>query len=392
MPKLNLVRALCQLIFKNSSPDSIFVELAGHLSKMKPTGIQQETIYNFAFGALYALAKAERAGYPKQSEQLNRSAHRAIEVSTLASEMANKKRVPKARRGEWLGGFYFNDALFRSMVTLEHLLRYYTRLNGNESLQRLVGEALSRGFNIETVIPDWAEIKDEVNRLKHKSWEFGQGPEIPYPDAVKIVRGVIAAAQWVFDNPPRPPSNVDPWLLKVLQRQIVKQCEFAILAFHHLEQSVHDIDAHNCSVHEGQIRIWASVQGLLVATGNISKLLWPPRPLIADRDKRLRESLSVSEESPLKPRYFRNHFEHFDERLEEFFLALPNDQRSFIDSNVSPGGIESLMGGVNQNRVLRHYDQVARVLMYRGDRYPLRPIIEAIQELQIKAEREADNR
>ena len=59
-------------------------------------------------------------------------------------------------------------------------------------------------------------------------------------------------------------------------------------------------------------RIWCSVQAFLVAAGNISKLLWPPKPLLPERGAELRANLSVGDDSPLEPRTFRNHFEYFD--------------------------------------------------------------------------------
>ena len=385
------VRKVLGRLGKKSSVDPLFLELADCFSKMKPDGVNQETIYNFAFGALYALAKAEQTGYPKQSAETARSARRALEVCALAREMVSKKWVPQAEDGEWLGGFCFNDALFRAVVAFEHLLRYYTRLNGNESLQTLVDTALSEGFNIEEIVPSWTEIKDEVNRLKHRSWEYGQGPEIPYPDAVKIVRGVVLAMKWVFENPPKQPSVLDPWLLKVFLRQLARQCEFAILAFEDMEGVLQQMQAHDCSVRDGQARFWASVQNLLVAAGNISKLLWPPRPLIPDRGEQLRQILSVSDESLLKSRSFRNHFEHFDERLEEFFLVIPTHKRNFIDSNISPGGIGSLMSGVSQDHVLRHYDQVAKTLTYRNDVFQLGPVMQIIRDLLAKAEEQERN-
>src|SRR3989442_13158213 len=90
--------------------------------------------------------------------------------------------------------------------------------------------------------------------------------------------------------------------------EIEKQCKFGIMASYDLENA---LKSHNMD------RLWYSVQGILLAAGNISKLLWPSNTQSADRGNELRTLLSVSDGSPLTPRTFRNHFEHFDERLEQ---------------------------------------------------------------------------
>jgi hypothetical protein len=186
---------------------------------------------------------------------------------------------------------------------------------------------------------------------------------------------------------------MDPWLLRVFQMQVAKQCRFALIAFEELENDISHMENGQAEHRRhGLDHIWYSIQGLLVAAGNISKLLWPTNSRIADRGTALRASLNVRDDSPLQPRAFRNHFEHFDERLEEFFLSFPPGQHSFIDSNISPGGIGRLMGGAIPERVLRHYDQANKIVTFRGDKYELTPIIAVIRELLVKTEAELERR
>jgi hypothetical protein len=179
---------------------------------------------------------------------------------------------------------------------------------------------------------------------------------------------------------------MDAWLLGVSKKQISRQCRFALLGYDDLDRTIADMDAHRCEIGAGMTRIWYSIQGILVAAGNISKLLWPAKSQIPERGSELRKSLSVEEDSPLKARDFRNHFEHFDERLEEFFIEIPADNRSYIDDNVSPGRIAGLKSGTPQRLVLRHYDQRDQILMFRDEAYHLRPLREAIRDLLNRAE------
>ena len=61
--------------------------------------------------------------------------------------------------------------------------------------------------------------------------------------------------------------------------EIEKQCKFGIVASYDLENA---LKSHNMD------RLWYSVQGILLAPGNISKLLWPSNTQSADRGNELR--------------------------------------------------------------------------------------------------------
>jgi hypothetical protein len=126
-------------------------------------------------------------------------------------------------------------------------------------------------------------------------------------------------------------------------------------------------------------RLWYSVQSLLIAAGNISKLLWPSQ-FAAQRGEELRTSLGVHDSSPLRPRVFRNHFEHFDERLEQW--ATSSDRRNFADSNVGPTG---MISGLDPADYLRNFDTSKHAVTFRGDSYLLKPVVDALRELHERA-------
>src|ERR1700744_1808629 len=67
------------------------------------------------------------------------------------------------------------------------------------------------------------------------------------------------------------------------------------------------------------VEIWCSIQSILVAVGNVSKILWPIKEKHKIRGKKLRQLLKVENNSPLSSLEFLNHFEHYDERIEEHF-------------------------------------------------------------------------
>jgi hypothetical protein len=160
---------------------------------------------------------------------------------------------------------------------------------------------------------------------------------------------------------------MDETLRSIFMREVERQCKFALLAGQDLAQALQGGEMD---------RIWYSVQSILVAAGNISKLLWPPGIGHKVRGEDLRKALNVTNGSPLEPRTFRNHFEHFDERLEDW--ATASQRRNFVDSNVMPPGA---IAGIDPADYLRNLDPVGWTLTFRGDSYALRPVIQAVQDL-----------
>lgn len=168
---------------------------------------------------------------------------------------------------------------------------------------------------------------------------------------------------------------MDTRILRIFQREVERQCKFAIMAAQDLDNALQPID------HD---KLWYSVQSLLVAAGNISKLFWPSDPQIPERGDELKESLSIEDDSPLGPRNFRNHFEHFDERLDTW--ATSSRDSNFVDSNVGPPG---MIAGIDPQNYLRNFDTTNFAVTYRGDVYDLRPVIDAIESLHERAIEEA---
>lgn len=164
-------------------------------------------------------------------------------------------------------------------------------------------------------------------------------------------------------------------VLRIFQKEVERQCKFALIAADDLTQALRQGDMD---------RIWYSVQGILVAAGNISKLLWPPHTHLPERGTELRASLSVTDDSPLEPRTFRNHFEHFDERLEQW--ATSSERLNFVDCNVGP---PEMIAGMDPEDFLRNFDTSNFAITFRGDVYHLEPIISGILDLWKKAVDEA---
>src|SRR5262245_31514648 len=169
---------------------------------------------------------------------------------------------------------------------------------------------------------------------------------------------------------------VDPFSRWFFYREVERQCRFACMAYEDLTQASGEYDqphpvphapnsedvAHiqlSMARHEEWLRamaayeqkraaaydrLWYAVQGFLVAAGNISKLLWPSdKPIFPERGPEIRAGLRVEDDSQLKARTLRNHFEHFDERLERW-AASPEPLTlgdSYIGSEGAGSGLVS---------------------------------------------------
>ena len=174
-------------------------------------------------------------------------------------------------------------------------------------------------------------------------------------------------------------------LLHIFHQEIERQARFSILAFQDLGEALKQLqkggaDHDHSLVRIAHDRIWYSLQALLIAAGNLSKLFWPSKSQCEERGRELRESLKVPGDSPLQPRKFRNHFEHFDERLHEWASSSPH--RNFVDSNIGP---LNAIQGIDPEDLLRNFDPQSATLTYRGDTYELLPMIESIQVIHQRA-------
>jgi hypothetical protein len=163
--------------------------------------------------------------------------------------------------------------------------------------------------------------------------------------------------------------------LRLFQREVEHQCDFAIIALEDMEEAKANSD--------GKL-FWYSVQNLLVAIGRISRLLWPPDSDKAERRTKLRESLDVEEDSPLNALTFVEHFEHFDERLEEWYESSENLR--YFDSYTEPLDVLAETSPLDR---FRGFDTEKNALIFHGDLYYLEPVIEAIEGVRQKAETEA---
>lgn len=82
----------------------------------------------------------------------------------------------------------------------------------------------------------------------------------------------------------------------------------------------HECDPCSQQWQDCAFTVISGVQALVTQAGSVSRYFWPARakePHLS-RAQRLKTSLELTEDSPLKSRHLRNRLEHLDEQLDDF--------------------------------------------------------------------------
>jgi hypothetical protein len=118
---------------------------------------------------------------------------------------------------------------------------------------------------------------------------------------------------------------MDTFVLRIFQSEVELQCKFILTATHELNAALLTMNGDE---------IWKQLQVVLVASANLSKMFWGSSGKKQAERAALRESLQVGNDSPLRDPDLRNDFEHFDERLEDWFSE--SEHRNFVGRNIGP--------------------------------------------------------
>ena len=162
-------------------------------------------------------------------------------------------------------------------------------------------------------------------------------------------------------------KKLKPLVEQALIGEIVTQSKFAEMAADQLAKS------------SDSVEVWGSIQSILVAVANVSKILWPTRKPYKARGKQLRELLGVDDDNLLADRNFRNHFEHYDERIEKWFDS--NNSAVYMDSRID--SVEPTLLSLPQF-FHRSYNPISRTLSFRNESIDLVAVLDALEEVRDK--------
>jgi hypothetical protein len=172
-----------------------------------------------------------------------------------------------------------------------------------------------------------------------------------------------------------PSTEMDTFVLRILQREVEFQCKAVVVARAGLAagEKAHDVDA-----------TFIALQAILVAAANLSKLLWGSGGRKEAERTRLRESLAVADNSPLKDPDLRNDFEHFDSRVEKWFES--SEHHNYIGRFVGPYG--AVVGPATGDR-FQHYDPDSGVATFWDHSVNLNDVLMEVYRVLPLAQAEA---
>jgi predicted dienelactone hydrolase len=169
---------------------------------------------------------------------------------------------------------------------------------------------------------------------------------------------------------------LDPDLLYIFQNELRTQCEFIVVGAQLAQAALDDRDSDSRDRHR---QIWFGLQSVLISASNVSKLLWGSRaqPVVEARAP-LRDSVGIGDDSPLSSRNIRNDFEHFDERLEEWFGQ--EGPKTYIVRYIGPpGGI--LIGGAPPTQPFGQFDPTTATMTFWDRSADVTAVVDAAQSI-----------
>ncbi|MDP2328469.1 MAG: hypothetical protein Q8M79_10360 [Dehalococcoidia bacterium] len=163
-------------------------------------------------------------------------------------------------------------------------------------------------------------------------------------------------------------TAMDPFLVEVFAGQVRLQCQFIVMAAEALSHALRSGDT---------TQTFHAVQGLLSAAANVQKALWGQGGRRqADREV-LRQHLGIEENSPFRQMGMRDNFDHFDERLEEWWRQ--SKSQNYVDLNV--GNVAAALTGTEEIDVFRNLDPATMDLVFWGDTFNIAAIVAAAQQI-----------
>ena len=151
--------------------------------------------------------------------------------------------------------------------------------------------------------------------------------------------------------------------------EINLQCKIALKAFDRLEIASDNSD---------HLEIWGALQSILIATANVSKILWSAKHAVPSES--LRVELKIGANNILANREFRNHFEHYDERIEDWFQK--SSGHVFTDLQMNPSLMNPLLKQYDYGIANRGYNSFNNTLVFRNKTLDLNELKSALLEVR----------
>lgn len=120
-----------------------------------------------------------------------------------------------------------------------------------------------------------------------------------------------------------------------------------------------------------------------------SRIFWPPKGRKSseqrsqNRGEHLQKALMIDKDHPISSRTLRDHFEHFDERLDQW--AEESKNRNIILRFLGP---RSAVGGsaLADGDIIFHFDPATNIFAFRGQKFDLQELANGVVDLNSKVQ------
>jgi hypothetical protein len=127
---------------------------------------------------------------------------------------------------------------------------------------------------------------------------------------------------------------------------------------------------------------------LIHHAASVSRIFWPPGGRNKQSTKRahkrgqnLRDLLNLQGGHPVQNRSLRDHFEHFDERLDDW--AENSKNRNIVHKLFGP---RSAVGGdsIQDSDIIHHFDPATKIFGFRGEHFDIQELASGLDDIYKK--------
>jgi len=172
---------------------------------------------------------------------------------------------------------------------------------------------------------------------------------------------------------------MDDFLLRLYLEQAKEECESAFSAIKALNAALSP---------QAESDPFMPAQALVHHAAAVSRIFWPPgskdkilRKRSHRRGEKLRTAIGLVSPHPVQARTLRDHFEHFDERLDDW--AERSRNRNIVKRLVGP---RTAIGGdaISDSDIIHHYDPASKVYAFRGEKFDVQNLATGLDDLYAK--------
>lgn len=166
---------------------------------------------------------------------------------------------------------------------------------------------------------------------------------------------------------------MDNHLERIYLDQIIEDCDMFKISIQKFNETLQQKES------DPFIHATAAIQ----KAAAVSRMFWPPytrneisRARAAVRGEKLRSSLNLNDQHPIKCRALRDHLEHFDERLDDW--AERSKTGSLIKRYIGP---TPKWQGIERSDIVHHFDPGSAHYYFRGQAFDLQSIANGIMDI-----------